>query len=218
MKKYNKYLFLIIAALIISITSVSSQDLVVITNNDSINCKIIQLKNNRLTFAVYKDDETIEVSYPEESIETFQKDFYKKNDIPDIDLYNLMKEKPKAYLLIGGGYSQFIKSSYYINYYDNLNRGFYINLDLGLFLNYGLGFGLKYEFFRSEGYGLKSYTYNGWNSPTTIKGDRVLVLNFIAPSILLKLPVKTNNDNFILNLSPGYLHYSTSIRNFYRTT
>ena len=99
MKKY-----LILLALVISGNFLGAQDLIVTKSNDSIKCKITDVKKDYLYFIFEKDNSFQSTLIEKSKVLDYTKDYFPEDNIPKDSLPGYEKY-PRHLIGINGGYS-----------------------------------------------------------------------------------------------------------------
>ncbi len=187
-----------------------AQDLIINADGDSLNVKILNVKEDKMSFVYKKDVRVKNFIVPVFRIKEYQKSFYPVAIITEEDLK--LTQFNKVSLKVYGGYSQLLaKISDQIpaeleSYTKDLKSGYHFGGDLGFFWSKTSGMGLKYVIFKTKNEG-SYYVNRGFNSgfSTSIKDN--ITINFIAPTYYAKAILNDNKSAFYTNLSLGLMTY-----------
>lgn len=204
---------LILAVLIFVSNSIFSQDLIVTSEGDSINCKITKVKTDNIYFTFKHKDEIRSTLLPISSIKTHQFDYFQTSEVP--------KDKVVGYenyqhfrIALNGGYSyQTAKvaesvPSDFKNYISELKSGYHFGGDLTYYFTEPLGFGFKYYLFKSSNSLDNIYLEDTDGNRTYGKMSDDLTISFIGPTFSTRLLSYDKKNAFLMNLSLGYMGYS----------
>jgi hypothetical protein len=203
----------ILALLIIAANSIYSQDLIVTTDGDSINCKITKVKTDNIYFTFKHKDEIRSTLLPITKIKIHQFDYFQTSEVP--------KDKVVGYanyqhfrIAINGGYSyQTAKiaesvPSDFKNYIKELKSGYHFGGDLTYYFSEPLGFGFKYYLFKSSNSLDNIYIEDVDGNRTYGKMSDDLTISFIGPTFSTRLLNHDKSNAFLMNISLGYMGYS----------
>lgn len=203
----------ILALLILATNSIYSQDLIVTTDGDSINCKITKVKTDNIYFTFKHKDEIRSTLLPINKIKIHQFDYFQTSEMP--------KDKVVGYanyqhfrIAINGGYSyQTAKvaesvPSDFKNYIKELKSGYHFGGDLTYYFSEPLGFGFKYYLFKSSNSLDNIYLEDIDGNRTYGKMSDDLTISFIGPTFSTRLLNHDKSNAFLMNLSLGYMGYS----------
>jgi hypothetical protein len=201
----KKHLLLFLFALICN--ALCAQDLIVTTNNDSINCQILVIGNKPvgdklLHFTVIRDNEVVKISLPVEQIRTSILGYY--SDVEPIYVYpNIHQKKTDDYysrfiIAIAGGYSnRFISSNRTSNedYYKKLKNGYHYGMELNYYFNKYLGIGINYYI-----------SYFNLNA-TDYRDSEKIRMQQVIPTFNVRIFDKQKFGAFLFNIGVGYVDY-----------
>jgi hypothetical protein len=203
----------ILALLIVAANSIYSQDLIVTTDGDSINCKITKVKTDNIYFTFKHKDEIRSTLLPITKIKIHQFDYFQTSEVP--------KDKVVGYanyqhfrIAINGGYSyQTAKiaesvPSDFKNYIKELKSGYHFGGDLTYYFSEPLGFGFKYYLFKSSNSLDNIYIEDVDGNRTYGKMSDDLTISFIGPTFSTRLLNHDKSNAFLMNISLGYMGYS----------
>ena len=198
-----------------------AQDLIVLSNGDSLNCMITMVDNKYVYFS-YKDDygNLINTAVPKAKLINFTREFYGKIQPTQVDSsrYRALQKKfifkfPKFFLGLHGGLSHLSAKipedipRDFEEYYKNLKWGSHYGFDFGYIISEKFCIGFKHSVFR---------TYNsiqvGVIDTTTGQITYGLMQDdiktrFYGPSIFYFTHSPDNRWFFMIGFSFGYLDY-----------
>lgn len=188
-----------------------SQDLIVTTKGDSLNCKIIYIESDFIHFKFKHENETRVTLMPVNEVKSYQKYFYSKSEVEPDKLTN--KNYQKLRLAIQGGWSyETAKVSEDVpaslrDYVKDLKSGYHFGGDATFFISESVGFGVKYSMFRTKNQ-VEIYaqdTVTGQIRTGMLSDD--ITLQYIAPAVTARISSKDNNTHFYSSFALGYLDY-----------
>ncbi|MDR2835735.1 MAG: hypothetical protein LBV69_05980 [Bacteroidales bacterium] len=156
----KKHLFLLV--IIISDFALYSQDLIVTTKNDSINCNILRVTNKNYYYTILKDTTNYKISISD--VKSYKYSYYKRKEIKEdagisIKKITAIEENYNYYFLSIGlfvGRKNLLKGvdkiiPHYVNaaYSKKLSSGYYFGGDLTYYANKYVGLGLRFDYFSS---------------------------------------------------------------------
>lgn len=183
-----------------------SQDLIVTTSNDSINCKITKVKREQLYFVFKNNDKVQSTLIPLKNVASYKYDFYEESSISKDEIPGFNKNSGFR-IAINGGYSydpgkDYDSGSSELNdYFDKLRSGFHIEGNAIYFFDQYFGLGIRYSYFNAKNELIGAFEYN-----SVVYRDDISV-NFIGPQFSLRFLNKSQKNAFFLNSSIGYLSY-----------
>lgn len=197
MIKFTKLFFLVFLTAIPAVSSFS-QDLVVTSENDSLNCKITDINKNNIHFTFKHKGEVRQIFLPLTQVKAYQYNFYQRGELSTQQV--LPSEKYKHLrIALSGGWGYRIASvapsipSEFKQYINDLKSGYQLGLDCSYFLSEPLAIGFKYNFCKSA------------NEMNTMSDD--ITIRFMGPSVTTRLLNSSKQNGIIVSLALGYLHY-----------
>ena len=192
-----------------------SQDLVVTRTDDSLNCKITEIKPDYLFFTLMYNGEVKKSVLPITDVKIFQKNFYYQAELP-LE-YLIGGEYSKFRFAIKGGYSYLLaKTPPNIGsdaeaYFKSLKSGFHFGGDINYFFNKTFGIGLKFSVFKTKasGQNLLFDDGQGGTFSADISEDRTDFL--IGPSFVVRVLAPLTKNAFIAGASMGYFSYNDNL-------
>lgn len=195
-----------------TVGSIFSQDLIVTTNGDSINCKILKIKSDYIYFTLKHKEEIRNTLLQISDVTTHQFDFYTISEVPKEKIVGY-ENYPHFRAAVNAGYSHRIAKiapevdPFYKNYIDELKSGFHFGADGRYFCTERLGIGLNFNLFKSS-----NSLGNVWVEDAY--GDRVygimsdnMTILFLGPSVSSRFLNHNQKNAFIMGVSIGYLGY-----------
>lgn len=206
----------LILIFIVAIThTVFSQDLLVTTKGDSLNCKILKVTKNEIRFAYIQDGLVKDSSLSKPSISIYKFNRFAVNDTLE-ELANIPKKDYSNYRVAinyGLGYMLAPLSDDISNdlapYFIDLKSGSLFSGDVAYFFSSYLGIGLKYTQFNTVNSKYPIYEIDDRTDITLRTGsmsDDISIV-FVGPYISTRVPSMYRNDAFLMNLSLGYMGY-----------
>ena len=226
-----KKLFLVLTAFM-SLFALKAQDKIITIQNDTIECRIISVNADRISYEQKMQDNQV----TGKSIATSEVLQYlraENNDFLSRNAQNSIKAKPEhrflftlqgglAYsltdlsnfnsLLINAG----VPASEADDYTNKLKNGIYFNAGFHYLLNNLIGIGAEYTFFQSSSEGeFLIKNYSGMNLPvyTTTRLDEKIYANFIGLSALLQqFPGAKHKIRISETVAPGIVFFRDETR------
>ena len=226
-----KKLFLVLTAFM-SLFALKAQDKIITIQNDTIECRIISVNADRISYEQKMHDNQV----TGKSIATSEVLQYlraENNDLLSRNAQNSIKEKPEQRFLftLQGGLAYSLTdlsnfNSLLINagvpaseaedYTNKLKNGIYFNAGFHYLLNNLIGIGAEYTFFQSSSEGeFLVKNYSGMNLPvyTTTRLDEKIYSNFIGLSVLLQqIPDAKHKIRMTETVSPGVIFFRDETR------
>lgn len=190
-----------------------SQDLIV-TDGDSINCKITKVKADNIYFTFKHKNEIRNTLLPLSRVKAYQYDFYKTSEVPE---GKVVREEDFQHfrIALNGGYSyQTAKIAENVpadfkDYIKKIKSGYHFGGDITYYFTEPLGFGLKYYLFKSSNSLDDVYLEdNQGNRHGRMSDD--LTITYIGPYFSTRIFNHDKSNAFLMNLSLGYLGYSNN--------
>jgi hypothetical protein len=213
--RLSLFLFLIFLAVI----QVKSQDLIVKTNGDMINCKITNIQDSTIFYNYVIKDEMKSKFIHIKQVKSYEYNYYKKtviglNSTLNDDLINSNDFSRLRLALNFGGAYRTVKLS------DGLSAVEQDYLD-GIMLGYNFSGDLHYYITEQRGIGVKAGLFRASNSidPISIRIDGNLLtgkmsdditITYFGPSYSLRLVHGKNDNCFLLNFGVGYVNYQNN--------
>ncbi|MEN8251803.1 MAG: hypothetical protein ABFS32_22980 [Bacteroidota bacterium] len=201
--------FALVFALGMIFSTVSSQDLVVTSKEDSIYCKISKIDTDYLYFTFRSSTGIDQYSQlPIDQVVSYERKYFARQDAL------ASGEDPKGIVMaLYGGYAyRTAKISPDIpynldDYVKSLKSGYSFGGDLTYFFSESLGIGVKYTQFRTSGMieNIRLPDGGGGTSLGTIEDN--IFITFIGPALAYRLSGTNNKNALVMNLGIGYVTY-----------
>ncbi|MDD6210347.1 MAG: hypothetical protein PUB21_07070 [Bacteroidales bacterium] len=182
--------------------SIYAQDLIITTDNDSINCHISKIENGFISFSYINDGETENTGISENDVKSYQFAYFKEPGIVKDQIL-----KPSHWRIVfRGGYSWMTGSigdgpSIYKDYVRGFKHGYHVGTEIDYFFGEYFGLGGKFTFYNNKNeLNLSSVGEKGKMS------DNAKCL-YIAPTFVTRLTDGKGKNTFLCNLSIGYFSY-----------
>lgn len=195
------------------ISGIAGQDLIITNKGDSLNCKIIEIDNEKIQYSFISNARVINAWIRQDEVKYFSKGFYYKEGADSI------KELPKVLIpesrvTFYGGFSRltgrtnsqvpfFLKS-----YMENLKTGYHLGASYNYYFTEWLGLGLQGSVFKTKNQiGNISLVYpNGLVRTGMIKDD--ITIAFLGPAVSARAyPNRIKSFFLFSDFSLGYLGY-----------
>lgn len=145
------------AAIILNLTPVflHAQDLIITTGGDSVNCKIINIKNDNIYYEFKHNREIRNTLIPSSIVRQYQYNYFQPGTTA-ITTASYNKDYPKNRLAVSGGYSYRIAKIYddipgaLKNHLKEMKSGRSFGMDISHYFSESLGTGFKFNIFNSE--------------------------------------------------------------------
>lgn len=207
-------MYLVLVLLIFTANSIFSQDLIVTTGDDSINCKITNVKAESIYFTFKHKDEIRSTLLSISDVKTHRFNYFQTSEVPKEKV--VMRDNYKHFrFAINGGYSyQTAKVSENVpsdfkNYIKTLKSGYHFGGDLIYYFNEPLGIGVKYYLFKSSNSLDNIYIEDTYGNRTYGKMSDDLSISFIGPTFSTRLINQNKTNTFLSNISLGYIRKSS---------
>ncbi|AEM71170.1 hypothetical protein Murru_2131 [Allomuricauda ruestringensis DSM 13258] len=183
-----------------------SQDLIVTTSNDSINCKITKVKRDQIFFVFKKNSEVQSTLIPLKNVASYRYDFYEepnisKDEIPGSNKNSGFRIGVNAGYSYDPGKDYDSGSSELNNYFDKLRSGYHIEGSTIYLFDEYFGLGVRYSYYNAN-----NELIGAFEDPSIVYRDDITV-NFIGPQFSLRFLNQSKKNAFFLNSSIGYLSY-----------
>ncbi|REJ82890.1 MAG: hypothetical protein DWQ44_01875 [Bacteroidetes bacterium] len=206
----------VVLSFILIHTSAFAQDLIVNSAGDSLNCKIIRIKDKHIFFSFSSNNEVKQGIIQLQQVRYYQEGFYPNSEIifsrPFLGESNY-KFRIGAY----GGWSYLLArineniNSDLLSYMKDLKSGYHYGADFTVFKSENIGFGGKYSMFRTSNQLENVYvvsTTNGQIRTGILRDD--IRIQYFGPAICTRLNTSNPNANVLLDFSLGYMTYKNN--------
>lgn len=208
-------IYFVLVLLIITANTIFSQDLIVTTGGDSINCKITNVKAENIYFTFKHKDEIRSTLLPISEVKTHKFNYYKTSEVSKEKI--IMHDKYQHFrFAINGGYSYLTATvsenvpSDFKDYIKALKSGYHFGGDLIYYFTEPLGIGAKYYLFKSSNSLDNIYTEDAYGNRTYGKMSDDISISFIGPTFSTRLINQNKTGVFLTNISLGYISYSNN--------
>lgn len=204
---------LLLIALVVFSNVSFSQDLIVNTEGDSINCKITKIKKEVIYFTFKHNDEIRNTLLPASQVKNYQVDFYGHSDVPKNKAFG-HKDYEHFRIAINAGYSYHTAKvaesvpADLKDYIKDLKSGYHWGGDITYYFMEPLGIGFKYYQFHSSNNMNNihiDHDQDGIISYGNMSDD--LKITFIGPLFSSRFLNRDKSKALIMNLSLGYMGY-----------
>lgn len=203
---------LTLIAFVFCIQTVFSQDLIVTSEGDSINCKITKLKKDNIYFTFKHKNEIRNTLLPLSKVSFHQYSFFEKSEVPKDRIFGKQIYPHWRFAVNGGWSSHTAKISDQIpsdfkQYAKELRSGYHISGDITYYFSEPLGVGFKYLIFNSSNQLNDIFiTYpDGTRKDGIMRND--LSISFIGPSFSTRLLNASKKNALTMNMALGYMKY-----------
>lgn len=189
-----------------------SQDLIVTTEGDTINCKISKVKTDNIYFTFKHKDEVRNTLLPLSALRVYKYNYFNHSEIPEGKVTKNDSYSQVIFSIIGG-YSYRIASipdSYnesFKEYTKDLKSGYNYNIELAYFFSETVGLGLKYNAFKSSNSVDNVSATDAYGNVRHGKISDNITVSFIGPFASTRFFNSKKNGALILNFGLGYLGY-----------
>ena len=190
---------LTIVLIVLSISTVFAQDLIVTTQNDSLNCRIMKIEREFIYFFYHRSGEAVGATISRNETVAYQLNYFAEPELSDWQIAEHFSPPVVRWrIALRGGYSRWLSFNENIPedmtmYINNLKNGFCIGTDVNYFFNSFVGIGIKYTCcnHRSQDY------YKNMKDNCTG--------HFIAPDFMIRIWDCKHKDAIIWDVAAGYL-------------
>ena len=208
--------FIYTLLLLITVSSVFSQDLIVTTENDSINCKIMSDKGDIIRFNFMQDNEFRKTLISKNEVKTYSYDYFSKTEIPASLITNEKPYNQFRFSVNGGiGYNTGRLadnlSGDFEDYANELRWGKQFSSDAAYFFSESFGLGVKYTYFNSSNEMndiSMDFDRDGLIDFGDLSDD--ISVNFIGPVFFTRFLSMDKSKGLFSNIGLGYLGYKDS--------
>lgn len=211
--KYTMKKLVVLVLLTVAVGALRAQDLIVTSDNDSLNCKITKLKSDYIYFTFKHKNEVRSTLLPLNQVKYHQLGYYSVAEVPAQkgvwrELY------PHFRVGVNGGLSfRMAKLDDRIpmdqrTYARDLMSGSHFSADMAYYFSEQLGVGLMYSRFgASNSMANASLTFpDGSHGYGKLSDD--ITISFIGPLFSTRLYSRSKSTCFIFNVGLGYLGYN----------
>jgi hypothetical protein len=194
-----------------------AQDLIVTEKDDSLNCKITQIKSNYIYFTFKYENEIRNTLLPAGQIKYYKKGFFSKSELPADKIKSVKGNYQKLRIGIYGGWSYMTAKvgsevpSAFQQYTKDLKSGYHLGGDFSFFTSENIGLGIKHSMFRTGNELDNIYIVDpvtGQARTGKLKDD--ITIQYFGPAICTRVSSANKKTHFISDLSLGYLLYKNN--------
>lgn len=192
-----------------------SQDLVVTKEKDSINARIIKVKNKMLHFYFVKDGEVRKTLLPLSEVAYYDKHYFFTTEVPKeySGASNKSRQGSKFRIALSGG-PGFITAPNAENippvlesFANALKKGIHWDVSGHYFFNDFVGLGIKYNgFYSSETDNNIHFIFEDGSTHHGLTAD--VFIHFIGPSFASRLLSHSGKNSWNSEIALGYMHIS----------
>lgn len=192
---------------------VLSQDLIVTTSGDSINCKITKVKDENIYFTFKHKDEIRNTLLPLANVKNHVNYFFQKSEVPKDKVFTKQNFEHFRLAINGGlGYETARIGdgvpSDFKDYARQLKSGYVFGGNLTYYFSEVLGVGIKYSQFNSSNNLDNIYVDDGQGVRKYGRMSDDLSISFIGPTFSTRLFNGDKSRAFVFSLGLGYMGYS----------
>lgn len=191
---------------------VLSQDLLVTTQGDSLNCKVYQVKGGFVYFALDHEGRGINTLMPAQQAQIIKYDFF-----PDMVSYSVNLAEMMGYAkyrtAINLGYSRSLTTLKNIpfqlqEFAAGLQRGFNLGIDFAGFFSEELGLGVKYSLFNTSNSmsSISAILPDGTNFSGGYSND--VNVHYVGPTFNIRALSSNKRGGLYAQAGAGYLRYT----------
>lgn len=193
-----------------------SQDLVVTSEGDSLNCKITKLKNEIIYFTFKYKEEIRSTLLPVSQVKLYQYNFYQTAIVPSGKIVGHGLYPHWRFAINGGWGYQTAKvgdnvPSDFEQYVQELKSGYHIGGDVTYYFLESLGVGFKYQLFKTSNQIDNVYVinHNGTGRYGYLSDD--ISVTFIGPAFYTRYLNFNKKNALLFGLAIGYLGYEDKV-------
>lgn len=192
-----------------------SQDLIITSEGDSLNCKITKEKSDVIYFTFKYKEEIRNTLLPKDQIKFYKYNFYQQGIVP-VDKIKSSKAFPRLMLAVNGGWSYRTARAptniptEFREYVNELKTGYNFGGEVAFYISEPLGLGLKFCDYKSSNEIPNIYRTN----PNGIReygrmSDDISIIYF-GPTFNTRLFNSNKTNAIVSKLSIGYLGYNNN--------
>ena len=203
----------ILIFILLSLFSISlqSQDLIVTSEGDSLNCKITNVKSDFIYFTFLYEDQARSTLLQKDQV-VYQYNYFQEAEVP-ANMVVGMKDFPRFRAAFNFGWSYRLSKvsdnipSDFRDYMQNLRSGYMLGLEMSYFMSKPFGLGVKYSVHRSKNdMSPVTIMYENGYTRTGQMSDNISI-SFIGPTFTIRGLNKDMKNSFIMSIGLGYLAY-----------
>lgn len=191
-----------------------SQDLILTTNNDSLNCQIIEKKGSFLIYKIKVEDAYQSRAVKEEFVLKYEVGYYLKNNKNNASGNSAKSEKVKnfnegVFMVIGFNRSQLLElyangtPSELKDYANDLMNSISFNAEVDAFISKKFSLGLRYELYKSDA-SKNNLATAGPSNTYYFDLEEDLVIHTISPKLNFRTTFIDEKNPIILSAMVDY--------------
>ncbi|MDP4291883.1 MAG: hypothetical protein Q8908_12440 [Bacteroidota bacterium] len=205
-------IILTILAIVFFVQVALSQDLIVTTKGDSINCKITKVKNENIYFTFKYKDEIRNTLLPLGKVSYRATNFFQKSELPQNKIPGNKNYQQWRFSIYSGYAYETAEIGSTVpadfkDYVRQLKSGFVWSTGLTYYFSEMLGFGAKYARFSTSNSLNNIYLENSLGERQYGRMSDKIAVNFIGPTFSTRFLNARKNSAFTLGLGMGYMGY-----------
>lgn len=206
----KRYIIVVISFVFVS--CLYSQDLILTSKGDSINCKITKIKSDYIYFTFKHKEEIRNTLLSVSAIKDYRVDYFTVSEVPQHKIVGYQDYKHFRISLNAGFSYQTAKihqsvPSEFRNYVNDLKSAYHFGFDLSYFFSEYVGFGLKYSMFQSSNSMDNIYIEDSTGFREYGKMSDDIKISFFGPMISTRLLSYNSKNALIISLALGYMNY-----------
>lgn len=210
----KKIYMLLLIVLISKVTQ--AQDLLVTTNGDSINCKIVDEKGSFVLYKILEGDSYVSRAINKQSISKSENGFYLRNpELAKNNSNSTSKKQKYSSTNFNIGYNRLKLLDFYSSsgmevidkYNESLANGMGFNLELKRWFTKRLGIDIRYDLYSSKALEYKMPYTNPLGSTSYGPFSDKIKIHTFSPGFAFRTPIANENNYLIINTSFDYNLY-----------
>jgi len=189
-----------------------SQDLIVTTDLDSLNCRITKVKKDYIYFTFKYENEIRNTLLPTDKIQQYKQNYFQTAEVPENQ--TIRKGTSSHFRLsVNGGYSRRIAETYsdipeeFSDYVNKLKSGFHFGGEAHYFISEAIGLGIDYTSFMASNKMNNIYVVDRFGNKRYGELSDDISISFIAPSLSVRFLNGDKKNALLLNFAVGYMSY-----------
>lgn len=200
-------------AIVLFVPFAQSQDLIVTTSGDSINCVITKVKNENIYFTFKHKDEVRSTLLPLEKVSYHATNFFQTGVVHKGKVIGYRDYQRFRFSINGGFGYQTAKvgegvPSDFRDYIKKLKSGFVFGADITYYFSEIIGVGVKYSQFNSSNSMDNIYVEDSQGVRRYGRMSDQLSISFIGPTFSSRFLNGSKNRAFTLGMGLGYMGYN----------
>ena len=209
LKISGRRIFLILAGLIFT-ARIFSQDLLITTDGDTLNCRITKITGDYIYFTFSHDNEVRNTLLPLSQVVYYKYKYFSYPGYAE-ETKTHGKDYPvfRAYIHAGWSYRTAKLAdvpSGFEDYYKDLRSGYHYGGEAAYYFTENFGLGIKYNVLRTTNQMDDIYIDNNGTREYGKLIDNITI-GFIGPLVGMRLLDKHKQNNFYINIALGYMYF-----------